>query len=346
MKLMNGMRFNLTGQARPLRGCDLVLAYSHFVRRIRLLGIFSILASLVVGCSATPIEMPNPKVSIYLLDLTGSGNAIEQLGRIQDDLIISMTRETLGNPFPGIGEVYGPTITRMYFVGTNSFALQDFKLQNFEIPYQLLEQIKNSYKNEKNRQDVWDTLRLEYSRYVKDVLAKATAPTKQSCLIEFDDRLAEVWSNEEVRREYSSPICDLAVYSLSNYFNMTRYVTEQSAPKAQKASDVFGAFSKIANIANKYHEQFPDTKVNVFLATDGDHRLGADSPDNLKPKLLEAKNPCDLAEEIRTKYGLQEFKPSSWLSIEARGIAALKDAQGEYPQRLNDFYQRCFLSEL
>jgi hypothetical protein len=290
--------------------------------------------------------MPSPQVSVYLLDLTGSGNATEQLGRIQDDLTLSMTRGTLGNPFPGIGKVFGPTVTRIYFVGTNSFALQEFKLQDYEIAFQLLEQIKNGYKNAKNREEVWNTLREEYAKYIKDSLDAGTTPSKQACLSDFDIRLAEVWSNESVRRDYSSPICDLAVYSLTNYLNMEKYVVEQSAPGVQKASDVFGAFAKIANIVNKYHEQFPDAKIKLLLATDGDHNLGKGSADNLKANLSAAADPCQLAREIKSKYNLQNLEPSSWLSIETRGIAALKKAQGDYPQRLNDFYQRCFFPEL
>lgn len=288
--------------------------------------------------------MPSPKLSVYLLDLTGSGDAVAQFGRIKDDLLASMTDGTFGNPFKELGEVTGPTITRMYFVGTNSFALQDFKLQDEKLPLDLSNYVITN-NNQTRRVKFWRLLSDEYTTYVKKSLSEGSAPSKDSCMTYFDERLKNVWSSENVRQKYSNDLCELGVYSIANYFAMEDYVNKQSQPGMQKASDVFGALAKIDSAVKKFHSTYPDANVTITLATDGDHTVSRGSTSNLRSRLLAANNPCALADEIKKEYSIQELNPSTWLKVDARGIAALIQGTGDYPRLLNDFWQRCFFPQ-
>lgn len=300
---------------------------------------------LISGCSQEPIAMPSPKINLYLLDLTGSGNVMSQLKRIEDDLRLSMTREAIGNPFYELGQTSGPSLTRVYFVGTNSFDMTDFTLQNLEVPFALNNYINNK-NNQKRRVKFWGLLTTQYNSYVKSFFEKAQAPSKESCLNHFDRQLESTWSGQQVRDIYSSFLCDMAVYSLENYEAMREYIRVESAPKVQKASDVFGALSKIKDISSKYRNKYPDAQVKVILATDGDHRVGNNDPSNLRIRLDGATNLCDLAEKIKSEYKLEELTQSAWLQIDARGIAALTKGKGEYPRKLNDFWLGCFFQKV
>jgi hypothetical protein len=289
--------------------------------------------------------MPSPNVSIYLLDLTRSGNALEQFGRIQEDLIKSVTLDALGNPYEELGAVTGPSVTRMYFVGGNSFALRDFKLQNTDTSFELHDFV--ALENNATRSvKFWSLLSKEYGDYIKSNFESSGVPTKEACLSHFDNRFASTWSSEELRDNYSGFMCESALYSLTNFSEMKSYIESESKPGTQKASDVFGALSKVAETVKAYRKQFSNVNISLTLATDGDHRLGDGSPSNLRSLLTNTANPCEVARQVKTDYGLEVLEPKKWLKIDTRGIAALIKGQGEYPRQLNDFWQRCFFPEL
>lgn len=297
------------------------------------------------GCSSEPAVMPSPDVSLYVLDLTRSGNAVEQFGRIQEDLLKSVTQDALGNPYPELGEVRGPSVTRMYFVGGNSFALRDFKLQNTDTSYELHKFV--SLENNQTRSvKFWSLLSQEYGDYIKRSFNLQTIPSMAECLSSFENKFESTWSNQNLRNTYSQYMCDMALYSLSNFYEMRTYIETESRPGMQKASDVFGALSKVANIIRAYKKEYSDIEVSLIMATDGDHRVGDDSPSNLRFMLSNSMNPCEIASKVKQEYGLELLEPKRWLKIDARGIAALIRGQGDYPRQLNDFWQRCFFPEL
>jgi hypothetical protein len=289
--------------------------------------------------------MPSPNVSIYLLDLTRSGNALEQFGRIQEDLIKSVTLDALGNPYEELGAVTGPSVTRMYFVGGNSFALRDFKLQNTDTSFELHDFV--ALENNATRSvKFWSLLSKEYGDYLKSNFESSGVPTKEACMSHFDNRFTSTWSSEEIRDNYSGFMCESALYSLTNFSEMKNYIESESKPGTQKASDVFGALSKVAETVKAYRNQFPNVNISLTMATDGDHRLGDGSPSNLRSLLTNTVNPCEVARQVKSDYGLEVLEPKKWLKIDTRGIAALIKGQGEYPRQLNDFWQRCFFPEL
>jgi hypothetical protein len=133
----------------------------------------------------------------------------------------------------------------------------------------------------------------------------------------------------------------MAVYSMSNYRELQQYIDDQSKPKVQKASDVFGALSKIGSQVDKFQQEFLSSKIKVTLATDGDHNLGSNSPSNLRAKIESASDICALAEEYRKEFELSNLKENEKLEIDTRGISALTNGTGEYPRKLESFWN-CF----
>lgn len=306
-----------------------------------LIGLMSILASLfLTGCGGASAPLASPNIKIYLLDLTASGNVENQFRLIQDDLFTDMTSQSLGSQEMG----RGPALTKFYFVGTNSRAMREFSLQDYQVPYELYTYISDENNNTRTKK-FWRSLTEKYQNYISRNLENQVNVSKESCKQDFDEILTPTWSSESVRNIYVTFMCRMAVYSLNNYSELDQYIFEQSQPGVQKASDVFGAFSKISNQVSKFRTTYPDSKIVVKLATDGDHNLGGSSSSNLRGQILASSDVCSLADELRIKYQLQDFRASENISIDARGIAAIVKGTGEYPAMLENFWTCFFANE-
>ena len=303
---------------------------------------FTVTAALAVGsllltsCGGTSAALPDPDIKIYLLDLTGSGDVKNQFRLIQEDLAQDMTSESLGSPYA----MNGPSLTKFYFVGTNSRALREFSLQDQQVVYDLFQYVDEENNNTRTEK-FWRLLSEKYQTYMIQKLENAESVTKEQCLDDFNEIFLETWSSERVREVYSSFMCRMAVYSMSSYKELQQYIDVQSKPKVQKASDVFGALSKIGSQVDKFQKEFINSKIKITLATDGDHNLGANSPSNLRAKIQSTSDICVLAEEYRKEFELSSLKENEKLMIDTRGISALTNGTGEYPRQLESFWN-CF----
>ena len=293
-------------------------------------------ALLIASCGGAQVALPDPEIKIYLLDLSGSGDVKNQFRLIQEDLAQDMTSESLGSPY----ETKGPSLTKFYFVGTNSRALREFALQDQQVVYDLFQYVSDENNNTRTEK-FWRLLSEKYQNYMIQKLDNAQTVTKEQCLEEFNEIFLPTWSSSRVREVYSSFMCRMAVYSLSNFEELQKYIDFESQPNVQKASDVFGALSKISSQVEKFQKEFISSEIMVTLATDGDHNLGSNSPSNLRAKIQNASDVCALAEEYRKEFELTGLKESEKLKIDPRGIAALKTGTGEYPRQLQSFWN-CF----
>jgi hypothetical protein len=300
--------------------------------------ILTLFTPLLVSCGSTTAPLASPDIKIYLLDLTASGNVEDQFRLIQDDLFTDMTSQSLGSQEGG----KGPALTKFYFVGTNSRALREFSLQDYLVPYELFTYIVDENNNTRTEK-FWRLLTERYQSYISSNLENSRNVSKETCKRDFNEILAPTWSSESVRNIYVSYMCRMAVYSLNNFAELNEYILQQTQPGVQKASDVFGAFSRISLQVAKFRDSYPDSKIVVKLATDGDHNLGGSSPSNLRAQIMNSPDVCVLADELRLKYRLQDFKAAKNLSIDARGIAAIAKGTGEYPGLLENFWS-CFFA--
>lgn len=304
--------------------------------RLALSAVLAMSALLLTSCGGTPAALPEPDIKIYLLDLTASGDVTNQARLIRDDLISDITSRSLGSPY--VNE--GPTLTRFFFVGTNSRALREFSLQDHEGVYDLFQFIDDENNNTRTEK-FWRLLSEKYETYLTEKIESGTTPSKKECTQEFNQALEKTWNSIGVREVYSTYMCKLATYSLTNYADMNAYIEKEGQPKEQKASDVFGALSKIDAQVMKYKSQYPTAKIKVILATDGDHNLGKNSPSNLRLKIKDNPDLCGLADEYRENFKITNLVESKNLDIDPRGISALITGFGEYPGQLEEFWN-CF----
>jgi hypothetical protein len=321
---------NLVGEAfyqKPIRQGQL---------RFGLASVFVVSTLFLTSCSGSPTFLPDPEVKIYLLDLSSSGDVKNQFRLIQDDLKQDMTSESLGSPYT----LAGPSLTKFYFVGTNSRALREFALQDQQVVYDLWKYLDDENNNTR-AEKFWRLLSEKYQNYMIEKIESSQAVTKQQCLNDFNEIFLPTWNFDQVREVYSTFMCRMAVYSLSNFEELQRYIDSESQPDAQKASDVFGALSKIGSQVEKFQKQFKDSKIKVILATDGDHNLGPNSSSNLRARIQTTTDTCELAEEYRKEFELVNLVDSEKLEIDPRGISALTNGIGEYPRQLESFWN-CF----
>lgn len=291
---------------------------------------------LLTSCGGKPVALPDPDIKIYLLDLSSSGDVENQFRLIQGDLTQDMTSKSLGSPY----DAEGPSLTKFYFVGTNSRALREFTLQDQQIVYDLFQYIDEENNNTRTEK-FWRLLSEKYQNYIIQKLDSGESVGKEQCLADFNEIFIPTWSLERVRQVYASFMCRMAVYSLSNFEELQNYIQTESKPGVQKASDVFGALSKIGSQVEKFHIEYPSSKIKVTLATDGDHNLGSNSPSNLRARIQSASNICALSDEYRKEFELGSLTASKTLEIDPRGISALTNGTGEYPRQLESFWN-CF----
>ncbi len=299
----------------------------------------SLMASCTVfltSCGGTPVALPDPEINIYLLDLSTSGDVQNQFRLIKEDLAKDMTSESLGSPY----ELKGPTLTKFYFVGTNSRALREFTLQDHQVAYDLYKYVDDENNNTRTEK-FWRLLSEKYQNYIIQKLDNAETVNKEECLIDFNEIFLSTWSSESVRNVYSSFMCRMAVYSLSNFEELQQYINYESQPGVQKASDVFGALSKIGTQVDKFQQDYQGSKIKVTLATDGDHNLGSNSSSNLRTRIQSASDICTLADDYRDEFELTTLVENQKLDIDPRGISALTNGTGEYPRQLESFWN-CF----
>jgi hypothetical protein len=299
----------------------------------------SILAAsslLLTSCGGTAVALPDPDIKIYLLDLSGSGDVKNQFRLIQEDLTKDMVSESLGSPY----EMKGPSLTKFYFVGTNSRALREFALQDQQVAYELFNYVDDENNNTRTEK-FWRLLSEKYQNYMINNLENSQSVSKMQCLNYFNEIFLPTWSSDRVRAVYSSFMCRMAVYSLANFEELQMYIDSESQPGVQKASDVFGALSKIDSQVEKFQAQFKGSNIKITLATDGAHNLGPNSPSNLRAKIKSGSDVCALADEYRNEFELSNLKSSEKLEIDLRGISALINGTGEYPRQLESFWN-CF----
>jgi hypothetical protein len=293
-------------------------------------------SSLLTSCGGSSIALPDPDIKIYLLDLSSSGDVKNQFRLIKEDLAKDMTSESLGSPY----ELKGPSLTKFYFVGTNSRALREFSLQDHQIAYDLYKYVDDENNNTRTKK-FWRLLSDEYKNYIIQKLDNSELVSKEECLIDFDEIFLSTWSSKDVRNEYASYMCRMAVYSLTNFDELQQYIDYESQPGIQKASDVFGALSKIGTQVKKFQQEYKESKIKVTLATDGDHNLGSNSSSNLRARIQSASDICSVADEYRNEFELTTLVESKSLEIDPRGISALTNGTGEYPRQLESFWN-CF----
>jgi hypothetical protein len=291
--------------------------------------------SMLTGCGQPKVMLP-PNADFYVLDLSDSGSADDQFERISQDVVRSLTRSSLGQPFE-VDSVpaYGPTITTFSFVGSNSRFLKTFQLQDYEKVDQLFDIVKEDTRAQKS----WEKLTATYQSVLEPQLDSNNPISFSSykCESEFDFALKDYFSGTQTRADLVDKLCQMATFTISKYRDLTKYIAEEKSQ--HKLSDVFGAIELVNNSVESILEYNPSASVKLTLATDGENYLGPNNALNTS-SLLRAGDPCKQGELLFKRLSVKSLQG---IKVELPGIGALIGNNAEYAGQVDKFW-RCFFA--
>lgn len=291
------------------------------------------LAFSLTACGSPAVMLP-PSADFYVLDLSDSGKAEDQFERISQDVLRSLTRNSLGQPFSIDGEApFGPTVTTFSFVGNNSRFLKTFQLQDFEKVSQLYDIVKE----DPRAQSSWDKLTTTYQDIVEPLLSSTQSNvfTSSSCEKLFDQELKDYFSGEATRSDLVDKLCQMATYTVSKYKDLAFYI--QFEKNRHTMSDVFGAIESVNNSVESIKEKNPESIIRLSLATDGENFLGSGSKLNMS-SILKGKDSCVAGQEMFSRLAAKSLRG---IDVELPGIGALLGNKAEYASQIDKFW-RCF----
>jgi hypothetical protein len=291
------------------------------------------LAFSLTACGSPAVMLP-PSADFYVLDLSDSGKAEDQFERISQDVLRSLTRNSLGQPFSIDGEApFGPRVTTFSFVGNNSRFLKTFQLQDFEKVSQLYDIVKE----DPRAQNSWDKLTTTYQDLVEPQLASTRSNlfTSGSCEKSFDSELKDYFSGPATRSDLVDKLCQMATYTVTKYSELSSYI--QFEKNRHTMSDVFGAIESVNNSVESILEKDPEAKIRVSLATDGENYLGSGSSLNMSA-ILTGKDSCIAGQEMYSRLAAKSLRG---IDVELPGIGALLGNKAEYAGKIDKFW-RCF----
>lgn len=304
--------------------------------------IAGILASVALaGCGGAPASISDPDLSVYILDLTGSGSTSDQMSRIYDQIQSDVTVENLGKPYASDKEKVSPKVSEVFFVGTNSRYLLDFNLSDYEAVKALYE-FNDQENNSSNAERIWGQIGHSINMLLSDNIEFGSTPiTNRDCSNKMNSDLSSIFSDSK-RPDYVDKACAIIVYSSKQYFALKSYIEIQSTK--QLHSDVFGAMSAVNDNVSQFLTKYPKGNVKIVMATDGDHNIPFETYPSLK-KMLEA-NPdaCSLGRQIGGSKSFKALKNPRVDMSDKPGIGALganSSTTAEYANKLSQFWN-CF----
>jgi len=298
-------------------------------------GVFVVL--ILSGCAAKAVMQP-PNAAFYILDLSDSGNPDDQFDRINQDVLKSLTRSSLGQPFEIDGvPASGPTVTIFSFVGNNSRVLKTFQMQDYEKASQLLDSIKDDTRAKSS----WAKLTSTYQSVLEPILNSAPVlPLAQnSCAERFDEDLKDYFSGDQKRNELVGTLCQMATFTVNKYIKLTEYImTEKKKDKNKGTSDVFGALESVNNSIEAILKSSPKANIKLTIATDGENFLARGNPLNSSSILRDNGDPCLAGEKLYKQLSVKSLRE---VEVELKGVGALIGDKAEWASKLDKFW-RCF----
>lgn len=303
---------------------------------IFLVGLFAL-----TSCSNANSELSDPQLNVYLLDLTGSGSTSDQLRRIYSDIENDITVDSLGQPYLEEEKKQRPVISQVFFVGTNSRYLFDFTLQNYESIKNFYE-FNNKENNSSNAERIWNQIGgIINSKLGENINEEIRAISKSECKTEINMSLEDLFS-ESKRKDYVRQTCEIILYSSKQYFDFKNYVEVQS--KLQSHSDVFGAMSAINDKVGQFLTKFPNGRVKIIMASDGDHNIKVGEFKDLKSAIQENQDICAYAQQLGASKSFNYLSDERVDMSDKPGVGALgadSSSTAEYANKLSQFWN-CF----
>ena len=283
------------------------------------------LSFMLSGCGERAVMLP-PNADFYVLDLSDSGKADDQFERISQEVLRSLTRNSLGQPFVVDGmPAYGPIVTTFSFVGNNSRFLKTFQLQDYEKVNELYDIVKEDTR----AQSSWEKLTSTYQSILEPLLISDVTKSfsRATCLQKFDSALKDYFSGNQTRSELVEKLCQMATYTTDKYSGLVNYISLEKSE--HKTSDVFGA---IESVNNSLGDKRTRVEQNYWHYMNKSYCISLLS--------LAKGDACQQGQIMYEKLSASSLRG---IDVELPGIGALLGNKAEYAGKIDKFW-RCFFA--
>lgn len=214
----------------------------------------------LVGCSSEPVaNMPKAEITRYVLDLSGSNDALEQYDRMKSDIYDELKRDPLGDPFSKNPK--GPVDLSMTFIVGSASQARVESITSAEFGEGIYRDMSDVYGRSPAQVKLdWPLVVAAYQKALEPRLA-----TSSNC-DESISPLMEVNLGGEISQEIAEKICATS--------KDISYKIENEIPASIKkgsGSDIFGALREIETWVEKIKEKVKKPNIRVVFASDMVH---------------------------------------------------------------------------
>lgn len=231
--------------------------------------------------------LPAPELTTYILDLSGSTNALAQLKALNSGIDEFISGKSLGNPFSN--PRVKPRGLSMQFITLSSGQAPRFLLVSADTSQELYSWMVENSPNIDQALPLWNG----FIRAREIIYSDKIYNDMQSCPKKVIDIFGTQAQSAEALRFPAIQICKDALKTARSLEGLRNF---SDNPGIAMGSDVFGAVKLAVNNMNRASEQFSNASTTIAIASD----MVDENPKRRLSKLLDSKNldSCKLGKEL------------------------------------------------
>jgi hypothetical protein len=216
---------------------------------------------ILSGCSAPPeVSMPPAQISRFVLDLSGSNDALDQYERLKPSIYRELKLDSVGNPFAA--KPTGPVNLSITFIVGSASQARVESIISSDFGFKLFSDLVNVYGRSTDQIASDWPLVIAADRKALDL---GLTSDLRDCVSKISKTM-EVNLGSEISIDIANKICSRALDTID--------IIESKVPKSislSNGSDVFGAFREIDTWVEKERVSNPGSTIKVTFASDMVH---------------------------------------------------------------------------
>lgn len=243
--------------------------------------------------------LPAPEITTYILDLSGSTNALAQLNALNSGIEDFVSGKSLGNPFSN--PKVKPRGLSMQFITLSSGQAPRFLLVSADSSRELYRWMVENSPNIEQAEPLWNG----FIRAREIIYSNKSYEDMQSCPNQVIDIFGLQAQSTKALRFPAIQICKDALKTARSLEALQNFNDKPGIPMG---SDVFGAVKLAINNMKGVSEQFENARMTIAIASD----MVDENPNRRLFKILSEKNidACKLGKEL----SIEDFGDQSQLS--------------------------------
>ena len=222
---------------------------------------FSPFLVLLQGCSSTPsIAMPHSQLTRFVLDLSGSNDALDQYSRLKPSIYRELKLDSLGNPYSASPS--GPVDLSMTFILGSASQARVESIVTTDFGLKLFSDLQEVYGRSGDQSEIDWPLVIAADRKALD----SGASSKTESCVRSISKIMEVNLGVEISKDIATRLCVRALKAID--------LIENQIPNSiirASGSDIFGAFREIDTWVEKEKVNKPGSIFKVVFASDMVH---------------------------------------------------------------------------